>query len=488
MKPINRTSITIFVIIYLLCIIGCQETGRPGDENIKSESEQIIALLKDGKPEYTIDEANDMVSELMPLIEDIAGKTFIKPPEIRLINTDKIDELMIREENCEKTTNNILESKKSENKMMSKFILAIYSKCEHVLYLMPQRIPVVTRLFGFDEKYGRDIAKMNIAHELTHALQDQHINFLTFFEKMNRSEETHAFLSMIEGHATFIEKKIGQLLGIEKKIIDAFPLVNHMEGNPKKAAFGSHELTDKFIKSLPPIQMIYSAGEKFIHYHYNKGGNDKIWYILNNPPVDTLMITEPEIYSAKSYDRLNYSDILNDIYDFHSVVGFHKSDFIYRNDSFSRFDLSQFWEILNIEDKDLIISKIHNLQNLTIYYKDFQIASIDFIVLSDEKYASRLSSATTKLLKQIVKQPNEKKMNLGQCNKGNINVDQKISGIRKYISKENGEEKFFNCNWVIISKGNVLVTYNDVLLDLEDCEILEIANKIFSRYQHAKNL
>jgi len=82
---------------------------------------------------------------------------------------------------------------------------------------------------------------------------------------------------------------------------------------------------------------------------------------------------------------------------------------------------------------------------------------------------------------QNIRKPDERKLNFDKCNKGNLNFYQKISGIRKYISTENGEEKFFNCNFVVASKENVVVTYNDVLLDLDDCEILEITNKIFSR-------
>jgi len=100
-KNILVFIITGFVLTILYLQHPCKETKNSENENIKFGSEQIKSLLKDGRPEYTIDEANAIISDLIPIIEVIAARKFKKIPKISLINTDKVDDLIIKEKNCE---------------------------------------------------------------------------------------------------------------------------------------------------------------------------------------------------------------------------------------------------------------------------------------------------------------------------------------------------------------------------------------------------
>lgn len=285
--------LTIIGVLSLLVfgLINFSEHKFSENKIFNKELKEFHSLLKDGEPAYSFEQANHIVNELIPMIERAVGKKFKKIPEIQLITTKELETIL----NCETNhrylndSNNLEKYEKKSIKKMSKMILGYYDRHEQIVCLLPQRIPVALKLLKLDEKYGFDIAKINIAHELTHALQDQYINLTNYYNMIPGSDEEYAFRATIEGHAVFIEKKIRKQLNIDD--FDKIPIYS-----PEP---------NQMIKSKPESTVLYNFftayadGENFINYHYDKGGNNLIWDILNSPPVESVMIIYPENYCEK---------------------------------------------------------------------------------------------------------------------------------------------------------------------------------------------
>ncbi len=319
------------------------------------------------------------------------------------------------------------------------------------------------------------LVKTIIAHELTHALQDQYIDLETKKRRVPGTEEMHALSAIIEGHATFIERNIGRQLGIryfksDKRADYEFktPLLRHVTSKDS------------------PFALKYSKGVEFIEYHFDKGGNPLLWDILENPPIETSMINYPETYIPKPYDTFNYKAILKDVYDFSSIDSTTKNEmFEYNNFSLSKFNLGFLYKTLNIPDKDQIISKISHYQNLIVTINDVMFAKIGFILLPDELSAQQYFELEQKHVIQKVGDPFLDRYNNILCNNASIKTAKEITTHEK-LKTWYDQEKLIKRKYAIFVKDNLIVTYNDYFFWLDYCEILKIAEKIFMRYETAK--
>ncbi|MDP8957055.1 MAG: hypothetical protein M3N24_08875 [Actinomycetota bacterium] len=132
------------------------------------------------------------------------------------------------------------------------------------------------------------LQRMVLAHELTHALDDQHFNLdrLDDLDARCRDEAGMAYLSLVEGSAEVMSGKwasqnltVGELADLQAE----------------QAAQGGLPST------VPPffLQMIifpYPNGTAFVTEIIERGGTDALNRAFRNPPVSTEQILHPEKY------------------------------------------------------------------------------------------------------------------------------------------------------------------------------------------------
>src|SRR5262249_58049133 len=58
-----------------------------------------------------------------------------------------------------------------------------------------------------------ELFELLVAHELTHALQDQQLDLLARLSALADQDRLHTFNARIEGHAVFVHERIGEELG-----------------------------------------------------------------------------------------------------------------------------------------------------------------------------------------------------------------------------------------------------------------------------------
>lgn len=132
-----------------------------------------------------------------------------------------------------------------------------------------------------------DLNSMVLAHEIRHALQDQHFNISKYFQGLSDFDDRRmAILSVIEGDANLL---MLQFAGLDPSLFIAFS---------EKIPLANLNLTPGF-ENIPLILknyliFPYFSGLKFVYKVFLRGGWDEVNRILLSPPASTEQIIHPE--------------------------------------------------------------------------------------------------------------------------------------------------------------------------------------------------
>ncbi len=135
------------------------------------------------------------------------------------------------------------------------------------------------------------VGEMLLAHELTHALQDQHFDLAGKLDALKDNDDRAlALKSVAEGDATITG--FGYVVGgMDQARLDA--LVARLSDLP--------ELFAKEAKFAPeglraPLIFQYSEGVKFVADAYRRGGDGAVDQLFRQPPQSSQQILHPELY------------------------------------------------------------------------------------------------------------------------------------------------------------------------------------------------
>jgi hypothetical protein len=180
-------------------------------------------------------------------------------------------------------------------KLYTAQIAGFYDPQVGKLFLVPSGVPSVgwaVNLLQFVLR--RDLVnEMLLAHELTHALQDQHFGALAAADDPSNDDRSLAIHAVLEGDATLAG--FAYLFGglPERSLLE---LVDRLGAIPAEV---EAELPD-----TPPIlreSLIfqYSAGSRFVALAYLRGGWEAVNAVLAHPPTSTEQVLWPEKYFVR---------------------------------------------------------------------------------------------------------------------------------------------------------------------------------------------
>jgi len=172
-----------------------------------------------------------------------------------------------------------------------------------------------------------------MAHELTHALQDQSFNLQKWMKKgekdlaeskkdptpadIENDEMDNARQAVVEGQAEAVMVQYA-LAPVGRSIIDSPELVDAMEstminGTPESTVFKDAPIFLKESLTFP-----YSYGMEFVVKLLQKGGKEKAFAdVLRNPPHTTRQIMEPDVYlSGENIEPMRVADFAHDFKDY----------------------------------------------------------------------------------------------------------------------------------------------------------------------------
>jgi hypothetical protein len=145
---------------------------------------------------------------------------------------------------------------------------------------------------SFDIKgFGRNMTGMVLAHELTHALQDQHFDIEQMLNRVkDNDDQTLALKSVAEGDATLVG--FGYVMGrLEPAKVKL--LVRQLGTLPADSAIQEHEIPHAI---TVPMMFQYSGGSRFVAEAWQRGGWPAVDRLYHNPPRSSQQIMQPELY------------------------------------------------------------------------------------------------------------------------------------------------------------------------------------------------
>ena len=170
-------------------------------------------------------------------------------------------------------------------------ILGLYDEQVAAFYVPEERA-----LYTFkDESFTRNLDKVTLAHELTHALQDQNFDLTTFPLKIKDNDDLAlATSALVEGDATLLMAQYyGEHLDVRNMLSD---VMGGMLG----------QKTAKFQAAPPFLQQLllfpYQEGTEFMMGVFAAGGMDALNDAFRHPPVSSQQILHPEQFLRDRHD------------------------------------------------------------------------------------------------------------------------------------------------------------------------------------------
>jgi hypothetical protein len=142
--------------------------------------------------------------------------------------------------------------------------------------------------------------RFTLAHELTHALQDQHFG-LSRLDDLNdacQDDRAEAFLSLAEGDAVATQVAWARTNLTESEIAD----LQH-----EADAFPAPPPTPRFVEQL--FLFPYPNGQAFVEALQARGGEQAVDEAFGDPPVSTEQILHPDKYPADVPQAVSIPDV-----------------------------------------------------------------------------------------------------------------------------------------------------------------------------------
>ena len=266
------------------------------------------------EPAFTNEEIQIMAKELIPLVEELNGRKFYAPPKvaitgnfemIKILGNDLIPQYKKQFPNASKPII-FLRSYISAG-IFAPSILGKYGITDKTVYILPENVKAAMEAQETPSELDESLMKIIIAHELTHALQDQEINLNKTINNLENPDANFAFQALIEGHAVYIQNAVAKRLNLTEAAQAGRDMLTVPELKDEEWIVNNIAMADAII-----WESIYLGGEKFIEYHARKKGIEAIWKIMNAPPSRTSMIVKPETNTSRKHPVPNYQALFAD--------------------------------------------------------------------------------------------------------------------------------------------------------------------------------
>jgi hypothetical protein len=241
--------------------------------------------------EVTATELGWMAREVAPVVEAVAGRKLTSMPEVVVATPRRIADVMYEEqldlllrvdglppEEAEQT------ARRTAAEVSSSFN-GKYGFIDHKLYVSVEGVRRSMLLEGAPDWMLRPLLRLVIAHELTHALQDQHADLTTLVHQASSGDAIMAINCAVEGHAVWVHEQVGAQAGLD----EAVEVLRQMMGydQPIRRRMDPGGFYHAYV---------YGLGRDFAAHHAEVGGNQRLWRMLAAPPVATSMIVSPETW------------------------------------------------------------------------------------------------------------------------------------------------------------------------------------------------
>lgn len=360
-------------------------------------------MFPEDESPYSEEQAHKWATELMPLVEKATCRSFVSFPTIKLVGREKLASVLT-EELTTQLGNMVAEGEDVDTSRLAQqhaivlapMLLGMYGIHDQVLYLVPKNLRPAFEFLGAEQSLYEPIAKLVIAHELTHALQDQIVGLRAKIDNIASHTEMEAFMAAIEGHAVLVEERVGEQLQISEAAKKMATMLSS----------GAIEFEDPALQIINQITMsqfeqVYIGGRDFMAYHAERGGADQLWHILAHPPKSFSQIFAPETYGTEINETVSLSKALRGLTR-SFPRGQHWPSFITK---MTESQLRSEFALLDTGSRGQIMSRIRGAAKLVFQAPtEAGFGSVSVFVLSDVSFAPTMITMLEDMASRSVQQ------------------------------------------------------------------------------------
>jgi hypothetical protein len=264
-------------LIILGLILGFSPTAAA-----KKPSPQLDAFSDKALESY--------VADVLPTLESVAGRSFKVKPTVVWIEPKSLSLLMADELRQIYTSvfpgfqPELIEMMAQSAALSLGGLLGKYTPINHTVHISTNPFKNGLESGEYSQKIATDMIRLVVAHELSHALQQESTDLLQVLKSAQDSDAVEASRATIEGHATWLESRLSEALDLG----EAHDILTAFQGWGKDG-----------LEQLESFQVwaTYGQGMLFIDSHINTSGQEYIWNtVLPNPPARTAMLYRPTTY------------------------------------------------------------------------------------------------------------------------------------------------------------------------------------------------
>ncbi len=290
--------------------------------------------------------------------------------------------------------------KREEFRLMREQVAGFYDPHDKVMVEVRGKSVLGGGLAGGDTFAGELLQ----AHELTHALQDQHFGLEHMLNAVkNNDDEEIAIHSVMEGDATLAG--LGYVDGGLSEESEE-QIVNHFSALPESF---EPESSGTPLALSGPMMFQYSEGTRFVGEAWKRGGWAAVDALYRDPPWSSQQIIDPSLYFDHRAPRLR---ITIDGYQ-KALPGWQKAD----DDTFGELLIRIIFERnLPRHSPALLLPAAWTGDHMIALQKDGAIMLLWMIVLRDEPTAREFAGTYNSVLDKL-KDPNNRHLVEAQENK-----------------------------------------------------------------------
>ncbi len=442
--------------------------------------------LPPGMPAFSKEEGEEMMKKVIPLVEKATGKRFKNRPELVMasrseVATELAIELNTQFQNLTPGNSRLENIELAENAAISASysLFGKYGIRSKKLYILPRNMIPLMRNVGIPEKMLKPLVEVVIAHELTHALQDQHANISDKVFSVSNSDEMVALNAVMEGHAVFMQDSVGTAMGYDKEIIEFANIFSTGQGKGEKS-----------VKNILNVKSAISSagyvmGKKFVDHLVRVYGRKYLWNVLITPPKTSAVIASPENYRSKQAESLDLGKVFKGLGSFIT-----DEKLLETSQAIGILNLKAAYPNMNEKKRDKLISAMKQAHvyifqkaeksppnSITIYWFKDKNITIDF--LDSLEFMARIN------LGLLSQQP------------GVLIKDIEFSSISAPEATKNHLIAFgvYDKKERLLSRASIVrLIYDDLVVEISNGDlnlpaprIAEIAGEVYKRFSALKN-
>jgi hypothetical protein len=209
---------------------------------------------------------------LAPRVERHAGRSFRRPVTIRVTANRQALDLLIqdlqqRHEQGHIPAERVEEIRQLDGDSLGMF-LGLYRPLAREILVLPENMEASMDLLGLDEDDIPALLAYMVAHELTHALQDDYVSLLAY-EAAGPCQADRSLIATFEGHATWVGWRAAG------DVVDIGHVRERIEAQP---------LPELFLAEYVPQLFGYRYGHRWMDAVYRRHGVEGQWAYLAEPP------------------------------------------------------------------------------------------------------------------------------------------------------------------------------------------------------------